>query len=144
MVKLKNILRKRRLLGLLASFSLLPAILMPATAQALGRLFFTPEQRLALDHGRQQPRLQKESAGVRPIESFSVKGMVRRNDGSITLWVSKVPDDTAEFNSPLRSGDDENVMAPGLRRKLPNRLEENPDEQVSRIIKPPSSSGGPR
>lgn len=144
MVKLKDILRKGQFIELLACLSLLGMATLPSSAHALGRLFFTPAQRLALDHDRQQPRLQKEGAGVQPIQSFSVKGMVRRNDGSITLWISKVPDDTAEFNTPLRSGDDENVMAPGLRRKLPNRPEENLDGQVSRIIKPPSSSGEPR
>lgn len=57
-----------------------------ATAQApLGRLFFTPEERAALDAGRplhDEPEKQTE------ITPQRLDGIVRRSDGRGTVWIN--------------------------------------------------------
>lgn len=59
----------------------------PATADAIGRLFFTPEQRAILERLRQNPNL-----ATAPVsDTLTVNGVVRRNDGETTVWVNGVP-----------------------------------------------------
>ncbi len=57
-------------------------LLIPACAQAdapLGRLFFTPEERSAMD------RHETPATDIPPPQ---VNGIVRRNDGRATVWVN--------------------------------------------------------
>ncbi len=72
------------MMGLLATLLLLNAL--PArAAEPLGRLFFTPERREALDRNRalnQQQELTIQSAQV------SVNGVVTRSDGRKTVWLN--------------------------------------------------------
>src|SRR5437867_9720021 len=65
----------------------------PAAAQeALGRLFFTEQQRQDLDR-RRQANIQ-ETAVV--VESFvTVNGQVSRSSGRSTTWINGVPQDNA-------------------------------------------------
>jgi hypothetical protein len=60
-----------------------------AGAQELGRLFFTPEQRAALD-ARRKARVPDKPAAAPVTESplTRVQGAVRRNDGRSTVWVN--------------------------------------------------------
>lgn len=55
-------------------------------ATELGRLFFTPEQRLRLEIG-QQPDIE---APNRP-RTLSVSGIVQRHGGARTVWINGVP-----------------------------------------------------
>lgn len=64
--------------------ALLPA--GPAAAQQLGRLFFTPEQRSALD-ARRAARLPDKPAAVAESPTTRVDGYVRRSSGKSTVWV---------------------------------------------------------
>lgn len=63
--------------------------LMPASAQELGRLFFTPEQRAALD-ARRKARVPDKPAAVPQAESpvTRVNGAVRRGGGNSTVWIN--------------------------------------------------------
>jgi hypothetical protein len=63
----------------------------PAISQELGRLFFTPEQRNALD-ARRKARIPDKPAAV-TIESpvTRVDGMVSRGGGKSTVWVNGEP-----------------------------------------------------
>jgi len=75
----------RPLVGLLLATTLLAS---PALAEdvPLGRLFFTPEQRMTLDRRRQYQQAERQvSAGAGTI---TVNGLVRRSDGKITTWVN--------------------------------------------------------
>ncbi|HEX5363325.1 MAG TPA: hypothetical protein VFW59_03575 [Gallionella sp.] len=59
---------------------------VPASAEELGRLFFTPEQRAQLDieHAR----------NIDPADSpntLSVNGIVQRHGGDRTVWINGVP-----------------------------------------------------
>jgi hypothetical protein len=61
-----------------------------APAEPLGRLFFTPAQRSALDAGK---RLSTSPAASKPAAprgpgSITLSGVVRRSDGEYTVWVN--------------------------------------------------------
>ena len=60
-----------------------------AGAQELGRLFFTPEQRAALD-ARRKARVPDKPAATPQVESpvTRVDGAVRRARGKSTVWVN--------------------------------------------------------
>jgi hypothetical protein len=70
----------------LLAASLLLAAAPPAAAQELGRLFFTPEQRAALD-ARRKARLPDKPAAVAPSPTTRIDGTVRRSSGRSTLFV---------------------------------------------------------
>jgi hypothetical protein len=72
------------LAGLLAT-----AIPAGAAAQDLGRLFFTPEQRAALD-ARRKARVPDRPVATPQAESpvTRVNGAVRRADGRSTVWLN--------------------------------------------------------
>ena len=71
------------------ALALLALALAAAAAQAeeLGRLFFTPEQRAALD-ARRKARLPDNpvSGAARPVTR--VDGFVKRSDGPPTVWIN--------------------------------------------------------
>lgn len=72
----------------LAPLALLLASLLAghASAQELGRLFFTPEQRAALD-ARRAARLPDTPATAAESPTTRVDGTVRRSSGRSTVWV---------------------------------------------------------
>lgn len=88
-----------------------------AQAQELGRLFFTPEQRAALD-ARRRARVPDKPAPtpivVSPITRLD--GYVRRSEGPATVWVNGTPLDDAT------PGPDQRVSVPigdsGVRMRL--------------------------
>ena len=71
----------------LAMLYVLAAAAGPASAQQLGRLFFTPEQRDALD-ARRKARLPDKPAASAPLRSTRVDGYVLRSGGKTTVWVN--------------------------------------------------------
>ena len=64
-------------------------IFLPVKAQDLGRLFFTPEQRAALD-ARRKARVPDKPAAAPLVLSPTTRldGYVRRSDGRSTVWVN--------------------------------------------------------
>ena len=71
------------------AFLLLLFSLTPATAQDVGRLFFTPEQRTALDARRKSRVPDKPTAAPVVISPTTrVDGFVRRSGGPSTVWVN--------------------------------------------------------
>jgi hypothetical protein len=77
---------KRALLSM-AALALLSAA--SAQAQELGRLFFTPEQRAALD-ARRKARVPDKPAAAPQAESpiTRINGAVQRSGGKSTVWVN--------------------------------------------------------
>ena len=75
------------------------AVAVPGSAQAqeMGRLFFTPEQRAALD-ARRKARVPDKPAAVPVTESpvTRVDGAVQRGGGKSTVWVNgeMIPENT--------------------------------------------------
>lgn len=58
-----------------------------AEAQELGRLFFTPEQRAALD-ARRRARLPDNPASAAATPVTRVDGFVKRSAGPSTIWIN--------------------------------------------------------
>lgn len=71
--------------------ALLLAPLLPlraAQAQELGRLFFTPDQRAALDARRRARVPDKPAAAAAASPTTRLDGYVKRSDGPNTVWVN--------------------------------------------------------
>lgn len=72
---------------------LLLLALTPAQGAELGRLFFTPAQRAALDNARKQNiRIEVGGDAGQPAvpvpQNISVNGLVQRSDGKSTVWLN--------------------------------------------------------
>jgi len=69
------------------------ALLVPgsAFAQEVGRLFFTPDQRSALDARRKARVPDKPAAVVVASPTTRVDGFVKRSTGPSTVWVNGEP-----------------------------------------------------
>ena len=74
----------KALTAFLACLLLAPA----ANAQELGRLFFTPDQRAALDARRKARVPDKPAAVVVASPTTRVDGYVQRSGGRSTVWVN--------------------------------------------------------
>ena len=70
----------------------------PVQAQELGRLFFTPEQRAALDARRKARAPDKPAANVVTAPVTRLDGYVKRSGGPPTVWINgeSVPDNSPE------------------------------------------------
>jgi len=78
---------------------LLPAL--PAVAQDVGRLFFTPQQRQELD--RRRANNVADEGGPVVESSVTVNGHVTRSSGKTTTWINGVPQyDTYHGKAPDR------------------------------------------
>ena len=78
----------------------------PAWAQSdpLGRLFFTPQQRAALDRERLLGFSQRPSS-LDGDASYTVNGEVRRSSGKNTRWINGAPHTAASRNPDVAAGD---------------------------------------
>jgi len=72
----------------------------PAERPDLGRFFFTPSQRAALDEARRRPvAAQAEKPALPPPPEYvTVNGVVRHSDGTTVVWLN---------NKPVRGGQSE-------------------------------------
>jgi len=116
-----------------AALLLACALLAPRAvlAQELGRLFFTPEQRAALD-ARRRARLPDKPAAVAPSPTTRIDGSVRRSLGKSTVWVdgSAVPEGTQPEGLRIRRGGDPSrvsVIVGEDRRRIEMRVGETLD-----------------
>ena len=80
----------KQLLALLVFVSL-GNISESCSAQELGRLFFTPEQRQALDARRRARLPDRPSAPAIASPGTRLDGYVRRDNGKSTVWVNGEP-----------------------------------------------------
>lgn len=91
-----------------AALLLLCTLLAPrvASAQELGRLFFTLEQRAALDARRKARLPDKPVAAAPPSPTTRIDGSVTRSSGRSTLWIdgAAVPDGTQPEGLRVRRG----------------------------------------
>jgi hypothetical protein len=85
--------------------ALLAALLLHSCVQAqeVGRLFFTPEQRAALD-ARRKARVPDKPAAAPMVASPTTRldGYVRRSGGGSTVWVNGTTLDEASPGSDAR------------------------------------------
>lgn len=104
------------------SLCLLAAVFLavPAQAQEIGRLFFTPQQRAALD-ARRKARVPDRPAAAPVVTSPTtrVDGYVRRSGGPSTVWVNgaqaeeAAPGADARVAVPLGDGGPRVRLKPG-------------------------------
>lgn len=78
-----------------------------SSAEPLGRLFFTPEQRAQLEYFK----LQNAKPGDYG-RSLTVNGIVQKHGGKRTAWINGVPQQAG--NSDERAPDSLPVAVPGL------------------------------
>jgi hypothetical protein len=60
----------------------------PASAQEIGRLFFTPEQRQALDNRRRARTPDRPNVPIVSSPTTRLNGYVQRGNGKSTVWVN--------------------------------------------------------
>ena len=73
-----------------------------AAAESLGRLFFTPKERVALDRGKAgQPAELVELTPVEPRRPVEMNGYVARSDGKTTVWLDGEPRYRQEIGTRL-------------------------------------------
>jgi hypothetical protein len=77
-----------------------------ASAQELGRLFFTPEQRSALDARRKARMPDRPSAPTVITPTLRLDGYVKRSGGRSTVWVNG---ESADDSRPPAGGSDARV-----------------------------------
>lgn len=62
-----------------------------ASAEPIGRLFFTPEQRATMDNARRQKIKIDVETEAPVMENISVNGVVKRSDGESIVWINNRP-----------------------------------------------------
>jgi hypothetical protein len=77
---------------------LIPA---PGVSQEVGRLFFTPEQRAALDARRKARVPDKPAAVVVASPTTKLDGYVKRSGGTSTVWINGEPLPEGAGDAPL-------------------------------------------
>lgn len=68
---------------------MLPATAISGSTEPLGRLFFTPEQRAALD--RQRLNHNGNGQQIATEGPVVINGLVRRSSGKDTVWLNGLP-----------------------------------------------------
>jgi hypothetical protein len=101
-----------------------------ANAGTLGRLFYTPEQRIQLDFSHANNGI----AEGNPSAVFTVNGIVQKHGGARTVWVNGVAQ--SENNSTERSTTAQTVTVPGKSRPVKLKVGE-------KILLDQSSSSSP-
>jgi hypothetical protein len=113
-------------------------------AEPLGRLFFTSEQRLALDNARgQKVKLEVEEKSEEPApEIMSLNGVVTRNDGQNTVWLNNRPmSDRRTAGGVLvhpqgTASDPVLLMMPQADRPVSLRVGQNLDVTTGQVAEP--------
>ncbi len=84
-----------RPLAIISALVIANALCAPViAAEALGRLFFTPEKRQALDHEREFNIQENQVESEEP--ALTINGVVSRSSGRRTVWVNGQPQDENE------------------------------------------------
>jgi hypothetical protein len=131
---------------------ILPLILLaslPAAAhgEALGRFFFTPQERQALD--AQRAGLPATSTGAPPNAlgpAIALQGLVKRNSGRYTVWINGAPYDETTARQ-LAQAPDKNarlVVTPPNARPLTLKPGQRADVQSGTVrdAYQPAPAGG--
>ena len=107
------------LLAVLALTLLCAAAPNRATAEELGRLFFTPQQRQDLDRRRASNRAEEEAPQIKE-GPLTLDGHVQRSSGKTATWINLAPqyDDGSVSKDPARVTVVPNAGEPGVSLKV--------------------------
>jgi hypothetical protein len=110
----------------------LAAAAAPCAAQELGRLFFTPEQRSALDARRKARMPDMPAAAAAAAPTMRLDGYVKRSGGRSTVWVNSETLDESALESPHipRGTSDDRVSVPVGESRT--RIQMKPGETLDR------------
>jgi hypothetical protein len=110
----------------------LAASAAPCAAQELGRLFFTPEQRSALDARRKARLPDRPTAAAVASPTMRLDGYVKRSSGRSTVWVNSEALDESALESPHipRGSSDDRVSVPVGETR--SRIQMRPGETLDR------------
>lgn len=92
--------------------------------EALGRLFYTPEQRARMDAARQHAisvRIEKEE-NAPPFATIQLNGVITRSDGKSTLWINNRIQDEASRLASVNKGGEVGILAPDAKRPVPLKV----------------------
>ncbi len=92
--------KKKILCYMLLVLTALPCVAV--AEETLGRLFFTPEQRIRLEQLKSKPEGETE---VIISDKVLVNGIVQRNGGSRVVWINGVPQSQNSANGILAERD---------------------------------------
>lgn len=81
------------------------------SAETLGRLFFTPEQRAQLEYSKPQ-----NNAAAGSGRGLTVNGIVQQHGGKRTVWINGIPQQAG--NSDERAPESLPVAVPGLKNPV--------------------------
>lgn len=93
-------------------------------AGPLGRLFFSPEQRVALEHQR------RNSSAAPVATNVTVNGVIQSSGGKSVIWINGVPYEASQgtsepgFTARPSASTSVTIVAPGTRRSLRIRVGE--------------------
>ena len=91
-------LAAKKLASFVVAFAVLAGYYTTAPAEdELGRLFFTPERRQALDRQRQLNIQEKQEIPEDPM--LTINGAVTRSSGKRTVWINGIPQNENETHS---------------------------------------------
>lgn len=72
---------------------------VPVIGEELGRLFFTPERRQALDRQREHNIVEQQVIPEDPV--LTINGVVTRSNGKRTVWINGVAQDETNSSSAV-------------------------------------------
>jgi len=114
---------------------ILPCLCAPAkaTADELGRLFFTPQQRQDLDRRRATNRVEEVIPQIQE-GPLTLEGHVQRSGGKAVTWVNGVPQyDSRASRDPARVTVVPNEGEPGVSLKVGQIYERTSGEVRDRL-----------
>jgi hypothetical protein len=115
-----------------------------ATAEELGRLFFTPQQRQDLDRRRATNRVEEEIPQIKE-GPLTLEGHVQRSSGESVTWVNGVPQyDGRASRDPARVTVVPNEGEPGVSLKVGQIYERTSGEVRDRLNGGMIAVGKPR
>lgn len=127
--------------------------LRDAQAASLGRLFFTPAQRAKLDQLRNTQRGTLPKAEAEPMEQavpelahapqpVTLNGVVRRSDGSTTIWINEQMHQTGSHSSAKAANSNGvDVILPESRRKVRLKVGQTVDPVTGATREKSANSG---
>lgn len=124
--------------GRLALLMLIGTLLPPADAQPapepLGRLFFTPERRQALDRQRQLNIEDKPVVVDDP--TLTINGVVTRSSGRDTVWINGVAQTPDGVVTPKRANPGQLLVQPQGSAALPAKVGETINRNTGETADP--------
>ncbi len=117
--------------------------------EALGRLFYTPEQRARMDVARQHERSIRldEEDSAPPSNNILLNGFITRSDGKSTVWINNRLQNEASQSATVGKGGEVRIATPGAKRTVPLKVGQSIDMSSGEVAEvyrraPPAPASG--